>query len=153
MKEIVSVNRENVDLVYGLFNLYRVFYGKEPDLALAQKYIDDRVQQADSLIFVVMEKGKPVGFTQLYPSFSSVRLVKNWIINDLYVVQECRSQGVGTLLLEHAFREAKERGAKAVLISTQRTNQPARCLYQYLGFREKEDSAEFVDYRLELDPA
>lgn len=151
MKKIVTVNKENAGLVYGLFNLYRVFYGKEPDLALARKYIDERVRQADSIIFVALEDGVPIGFTQLYPSFSSARLVKNWIINDLYVLEDSRSQGVGILLLERAFHEAAKRGATAVLISTQQTNRTARRLYQYLGFREKEQASEFVDYWLELD--
>jgi hypothetical protein len=40
---------------------------------LAIKFISDRIKNEESIIFLAMdETGNPLGFTHLYPTFSSV---------------------------------------------------------------------------------
>ena len=40
-----------------------------------------------------MDGDNYVGFIQLYPSFSTVSLKRQWILNDLYVKEEYRNKG------------------------------------------------------------
>ena len=56
-----------------------------------------------------------IGFTQLYPSFSSLSLKSVWILNDLYVYEEYRKQGVGKMLLDAAKEFALKQIAKGLL--------------------------------------
>ena len=95
-------------------------YKKESDIELAKQFIQTRLENNESVIFVAVgsEQTKPVGFTQLYPTYSSVRVVKNWILNDLYVDKEYRKQGIGEKLIAAAMNFAKENNAKFVQLST-----------------------------------
>ncbi len=63
---------DDLDTVAPLFDLYRVFYGKPSDPALARAFIQPRLVRDDSVILVASLAGDAVGFTQLYPCFSSV---------------------------------------------------------------------------------
>ncbi|GAA4091316.1 hypothetical protein GCM10022392_11470 [Mucilaginibacter panaciglaebae] len=92
--EIKRINRDEWQLAASLFDRYRAFYKKQPDLALAERFIRERLDNNESVIYVAMNGDKPVGFTQLYPKYSSVRAVKNWILNDLFVDAGFRKQAL-----------------------------------------------------------
>lgn len=98
--EIHQATIEDLEGVSNLFNLYRMFYDAESDLEGAKNYIKERIESKESVIFVVKDKQKYVGFTQLYPTFSSISMKRAWILNDLYVDLEARKQGVGEILLQ-----------------------------------------------------
>ena len=135
---IISVTPNEVGLVAPLFDQYRVFYRQPSDPALAQAFIAERVANRESVIFLALQDGEPVGFTQLYPSFSSVSARRTWILNDLYVVPSCRGQGVGSALLERARAHALETGAKGLGLQTAVGNLNAQRLYEALGYRRSE---------------
>ena len=135
---IISVTPNEVGLVAPLFDQYRVFYRQPSDPALAQAFIAERVANRESVIFLALQDGEPVGFTQLYPSFSSVSARRTWILNDLYVVPSCRGQGVGSALLEQARAHAQATGAKGLGLQTAVDNLNAQRLYEALGYRREE---------------
>lgn len=118
-----------------LFDAYRVFYGQESDLARAQWFIGERLEQGDAVIFVAWdEAGAAVGFTQLYPCFSSVSMGRIWILNDLYVSAAARRQGVGAALLRRARDFGVETGALRIELATAHTNGTAQGLYASEGY-------------------
>ncbi|MGM0903993.1 MAG: GNAT family N-acetyltransferase [Bacillota bacterium] len=133
--------------VSNLFNLYRIFYQQESDLEGAQLYIKKRIESKDSVIFVVKDKEKYVGFTQLYPTFSSISMKRAWILNDLYVAAEARKQGVGEKLLQKAKDYALATGANSISLSTAPDNLSAQKLYEKNGYRRDE---QFYHYELSL---
>ena len=135
---IISVTPNEVTLVAPLFDQYRVFYQQPSDPPLAHAFIAERVANRESVIFLALRDGEPVGFTQLYPSFSSVSARRTWILNDLYVVPSCRGQGVGSALLERARAHAQETGAKGLGLQTAVDNLNAQRLYEALGYRRSE---------------
>ena len=135
---IISVTPNEVTLVAPLFDQYRVFYQQPSDPPLAHAFIAERVANRESVIFLALRDGEPVGFTQLYPSFSSVSARRTWILNDLYVVPSCRGQGVGSALLERARAHALETGAKGLGLQTAVDNHNAQRLYEALGYRREE---------------
>jgi len=130
-----------------LFNLYRLFYQQESDLEGAKTYIKERIENKESVLFVVRDKENYVGFTQLYPTFSSISMKRAWILNDLYVDEKARKQGVGELLLHKAKEYAIETGAKYLSLSTAPDNYSAQRLYEKNGY--KRDS-QFYHYELDL---
>lgn len=138
---------EDLEGVSNLFNLYRMFYQQASDLEGAITYIKDRIENKESVIFVVKDNQDYVGFTQLYPTFSSISMKRAWILNDLYVDSNARKQGVGELLLHKAKEYAAETGAKSLSLSTATHNFSAQRLYEKNGY--KRDS-EFYHYELGL---
>jgi len=92
---IVRVTAKQVDLVAPLFDAYRQFYGCSADLPKARAFLRERLNNGESVVFVAMNDGRGVGFTQLYPTFTSIGVSQAWILNDLYVSPEARRKGVG----------------------------------------------------------
>ena len=78
------------------------------------------------------------GFTQLYPSFSSISMSPLWILNDLYVAPEFRRLGVGAALLARARAFAEGTGATGMVLQTAITNKAAQALYESLDWKQDE---------------
>jgi GNAT superfamily N-acetyltransferase len=137
---------EDLDDLVPLFDEYRGFYDKESDHAAARAFLTERIRRDESVIFLAYASPRePVGFTQLYPSFSSVSLMRLWILNDLFVRSDIRRGGVGRALLERARQHAIETHAKGLVLNTAVTNKPAQALYESCGWQREE---EFFQYNL-----
>ena len=145
--QLVHVTLEQVELVAPLFDAYRQFYGQPPDLDGARRFLAERLGRGESVIFAVVEGGRALGFTQLYPSFSSVSMRPIWILNDLFVAEDARRRGVGARLLRAARDHALRTGAARLALSTAVTNTKAQALYERDGWRR--DTA-FLHYEYEL---
>ena len=135
--QIIQVKIEHLNLVAPLFDAYRQFYGQSKNLALAESFLQERIEQKESIIFVAMEGGEAIGFTQLYPSFSSVSAERLWILNDLFVLPEVRGKGVGEAILNHAKQFAKATNSKGLSLETAENN-PAQKLYEKLNWQKEE---------------
>lgn len=145
--EVVLANFEHLKELSVLFDQYRVFYKQSSNLAATTKFLQERFQNQDSTILVAIEHSSIVGFTQLYPSFSSVSMKRIWILNDLFVAEASRKQGVGKLLMLTGENYARETEAVRIVLSTQISNIAAQSLYQFLGYCKDE---EFYHYALRL---
>jgi GNAT superfamily N-acetyltransferase len=138
----------DVDAVAPLFDAYRQFYGQRSDLAAARAFLDERLRREESVIFLAVADGEPgreaLGFTQLYPSFSSVSIRRLWILNDLFVRPGVRRGGVGRRLLERAREWAIETDAKGLTLATAVNNAAARALYESCGWRRDDAFEHYV---------
>ncbi len=148
--EIKRIDQNEANLVVSLFNQYRIFYGKFSDLEMAKAFIDARLENNESVIFVALDENKPVGFTQLYPKYSSARLTKNWILNDLFVDLDYRRQGIGEKLIKTAMDFAKGQGSTFVQLETAVDNFTAQSLYEQIGFVKQGPDEEFLLYKIEI---
>lgn len=134
--KIITVTTQNIDELIGLFDAYRVFYKQESNLAAARDFLRERLDNKDSVVFLATdEDGIGLGFTQLYPSFSSVRMKPTYILNDLYVSPEHRGRGIGKALLEHAKQFATASDCHGISLETDKSN-PAQKLYEQLGWKK-----------------
>jgi GNAT superfamily N-acetyltransferase len=138
----------DLELVAPLFDAYRQFYRKPADLALAKRFLAERFEHQESIIFVALDEGgTALGFVQLFPSFSSGAAARILILNDLYVVPGARRAGVGKLLLRAAANYGKSVGAVRLTLSTEVTNESAQALYEAEGWKVQTD---FYVYNLAL---
>jgi GNAT superfamily N-acetyltransferase len=133
---IRRAHENDVDRIAPLFDTYRQFYAQAPDPQRAHDWLQARLQRDESVMLVAERNGTAVGFTQLYPMFSSVRTARLWILNDLFVAADARRQGVARELLEAAAQFARDDGAAGLMLETSRDNQPARALYIAAGWNE-----------------
>jgi GNAT superfamily N-acetyltransferase len=145
----VRAARDDLEALVPLFDAYRSFYGRPADEAGARAFLAERLTRGESVVFLAVALARPIGFTQLYPSFSSVRLGRLWILNDLFVLPEARRSGAGRALLERAERWAAETGAVGLTLATQLTNESARRLYGSCGWVQ---DTEFLHYTRILEP-
>jgi ribosomal protein S18 acetylase RimI-like enzyme len=128
-----------------LFDDYRQFYGRASDLSAARQFLLARFTHAESIVFMAQEDEKVIGFTQLYPSFSSISLARIFILNDLFVLKQARRRGVATTLISAAVKFATASGAARLSLSTAVTNDTAQALYHATGWKRDE---QFLVYDL-----
>ena len=127
---------DDLDLIVPMFDAYRQFYRQAPDLALARSFLLERFRHNQSVIFLALdENGAPLGFTQLYPSFSSASARRIFILNDLFVVPGARRRKAGHALLAAAAEFGKKVGAARLTLSTALDNSTAQSLYEFAGWQ------------------
>lgn len=135
--KIKKATFKNLDPISKMFDDYRVFYRKSPDINLSRRFISDRLIKKDSCILIaISSSGKIMGFTQLYPSFSSVAAKKIFVLNDLFVNDEFRRMGVAKKLIEESIGMARKLHCARVDLATEKINKGAQKLYYTMGFVE-----------------
>lgn len=130
-----------------LFDRYRQFYGRASDVAAAREFLFARFTNKESTLLIAHEDERPVGFTQLYPSFSSVSLARIFILNDLFVSEQARRNGVASALMSAAVKFASTLGAVRLSLSTAITNDAAQALYHSAGWKRDD---QFFVYHLAI---
>lgn len=118
-----------------LFAAYREFYGQPHDVDAAAAFLTSRLERDESVVLLSRHGGTAVGFTQIYPMFSSTRLAPIWVLNDLFVAESARGSGAVDELLETAAALAAEAGCIAIELSTAHTNTRAQAVYVRHGYR------------------
>ena len=117
-----------------LFNQYRMFYKQPSDIEGSRKFLSDRLLQKDAIIYIVTEENSLTGFVQLYPLFSSVKMKKCWLLNDLFVIPDARNKGIARLLIDRCKLLAKESDASGIMLETGKNNIEGNKLYPSEGF-------------------
>lgn len=130
---------DEVDEIAVLFDMYRSFYQQKSDIEGAKNFLKERFMYSESVIFVAkdLDLNRYIGFTQLYPAFSSVSMQRSWILNDLFVHEEYRGAGVGKALLDKAKNYAIQTGSKGLSLSTAIDNLNAQRLYEQEGYERE----------------
>lgn len=123
-----------------LFDLYRQFYQQSSDIKQAHAFLEARFHNADSEIFVAENHHQLVGFVHLYPIFSSVRMQRLWLLNDLFVRKEFRGNGFSKSLVLEAKKLAHETNACGLLLETASDNVIGNQLYPVMGFELQSES-------------
>ncbi|MFL9833845.1 GNAT family N-acetyltransferase [Chryseobacterium terrae] len=145
MKNTRKAIIQDIKQLSELFDQYRLFYHKSSDIPAAEKFLTERINNKDSEIFVAEDEGKLVGFVQLYPLFSSTRMKRYWLLNDLYVNENYRGKGFSKMLIEEAKKTAKSTNASGILLETGKSNDIGNQLYPSCGF-EIYDEVNFYEW-------
>jgi ribosomal protein S18 acetylase RimI-like enzyme len=140
---------EDVEHLSELFNAYRMFYQKTSAIQSAKTFLEDRISNKDSEIFVAQNTtNKLVGFVQLYPLFSSTRMKKFWLLNDLFVHPEFRGNSISIGLIQKAKDLVLESKACGMYLETEKSNLIGNALYPKTGF-ELNKSVNFYEWNVQ----
>lgn len=131
---IRKAEERDVNELSAIFNLYRVFYKQNSDVEAANEFLAERILKKESIIFIAISENKIVGFTQLYPLFSSLSMKRSWQLNDLYVLEDYRGYGISKQLIDAAKQLAKETSAAGIMLETEKTNIIGNKLYPSCDF-------------------
>ena len=135
---IITVTLDQLEQITPLFDAYRVFYGQNSDVTSAREFLRQRLLLRETMLFMALENETPLGFTQLFPSFTSVGMQRLWILNDLYIIPQARGKRIGERLIERALEHAKQSHAKGVVLETAHTNESGQKLYERMGFMRED---------------
>ncbi len=139
MLTIRKATIEDLPQLTELFDQYRMFYHKTSDIEAATEFLSERILKNDSEIIVIIENETMTGFTQLYPLFSSTRMKKYWLLNDLFVNENQRGKGYSKQLLKAAQEVCQSTDACGILLETGKENIIGNSLYPNCGFKIYDD--------------
>ena len=137
----------DMEALVPLFDAYRQFYERSSDPARAREFLSARFKNRESVVFIAHDGAIAVGFTQLYPSFSSRSMARIFVLNDLFVREDMRGKGVATKLLDAAVFYAKTHEAVRLTLSTAVTNTTAQSVYEAGGWKR---DTQFCHYDFEI---
>ena len=137
--QIKQASIDDINIVAPLFNAYRIFYNQASDMAGATNFLYESIVKNQATLFIAFINGEAVGFTQLYPIFSSVSLRSALLLNDLYIAERARKLGVATALLNKAKEFGKQNNAGWLLLETAFDNYNAQSLYEKNGWIKQTD--------------
>lgn len=142
----------NLGAIADLFDAYRVFYGNESSPEACRAFINERFRLNDSVLSVAEIDGEVVGFTQLLQKISTSSMSVNWILNDLFVSERARREGVASALIEDAISFARTAGAKKLTLIISDDNDASIKLYESHGWERVPDFDTWVMHLEEEHP-
>jgi GNAT superfamily N-acetyltransferase len=106
-------------------------------LASVERLLED--PSTEFLLAAPNDDAPPAGVCQLRFRFGIWLAGLDCWLEDLYVTEAARGDGVGAALVGLAIDRARERGAKRVELDVSDANAPALALYERFGFRTGKD--------------
>lgn len=103
----------------------------------------DLLQRDYCLYMVALKEDKVVGCAGL------TMLVDEGDIDKVMVAEDCRGQGIASLLMEELLAEARLRGVKEFTLEVRAGNLPAIKLYEKFGFASEGIRPRFYDKPVE----
>jgi ribosomal protein S18 acetylase RimI-like enzyme len=134
-----------------LWEAYNAFYGAEVSADVSEATwarIMDNNSDVGCLVAAEWPYGDVLGFVNYVVHPRTWSLHDACYLEDLYVDEAARGNGVGKLLCEAVKHMAERRGLSQVYWNTRESNEPARKLYDQIA--QKDD---FVRYVLPLQTA
>jgi GNAT superfamily N-acetyltransferase len=134
----------DLDALVPLLDAYRQFYEQPPNLALARAYLGERMARGECVVYLAhAADGSVVGFTLLYPTFTSVGAGRIYILNDLFVTPAARGTRASVALLEAAKAHARAAGALRLSLRTAHDNTRAQSVYERNGWRRDQKFRQY----------
>jgi GNAT superfamily N-acetyltransferase len=137
----------DLDELLVLMRAYCDFYEVSPtdaDLrALSRALIDDPEREGVQLL-ARHPTGTAVGFATLYWTWSTTEACRIGVMNDLFVTEAGRGQGLAEQLIESCRAECTRRGARRLTWQTAPNNLRAQAVYDRVGGTRE----QWVDYWL-----
>jgi GNAT superfamily N-acetyltransferase len=146
--DIAPIAPEEFEELLPLIAAYQHFYEVEDidadrNRAFFRRFL---APSEDGLLLGARSEGRLLGYACLYRHFSSLEACESVLMNDLFVDESARGQGVGRALIEAAAAVAREREVPFVEWSTAPDNETAQRLYDSTGA----ERTEWFSYELRV---
>ncbi len=141
---IIPASLEHLDHLLPMFIRYRELYGAMPQLDASKDFLIERLNNKEAIVLIAFENDTALGFSLVYPSFSSVSLRPIWIINDMYVAEDARRKHVANQLLQAIAEQARENNVVRLRVSIHATHDIAQRLYESADFLEDQHFRSYI---------
>jgi len=150
------VNESDLDDLLILMRAYCEFYNQTEQIsittddalmAVSRALIANPNQEGIQLIARDSKERTPVGFVTIFWSWSTLKGGRLAIMNDLYVNEQYRGQGIADLLIAECARRAREHGDLCLTWQTSVNNKRTQAVYDRCGALK---SDRWLDYSLDL---
>jgi GNAT superfamily N-acetyltransferase len=130
-----------------IFDSYREYFKQQKNPLKVESFLFEKFVHLESVIFIAEQESEVIGFAQLYPIFSSLSLERVWLLNDFYISEEYRNNGIGKQLFAKVKEFTLLTKSKGIELSVEHTNRKAWQFWEKQGFRI-DDEFRFYFYKL-----
>ena len=125
-----------LDTVTALIAEFRDWFGKDEPATDEMRVSVERIHTSGEGEYLLAAggDGEPVGVSQLRYRWSVWTSAEDCWLEDLYVRESARGEGLGRALVEASAERARERGCKRIELDVNEDNGPALVLYRSCGF-------------------
>ncbi|MDB5260393.1 MAG: acyl-CoA N-acyltransferase [Candidatus Nomurabacteria bacterium] len=109
-----------------------------------RKYFSDILVNQDVFKVIAEDGGKAIGYLTAIEKLIDYRKSKYLEIENMGVIPEYRSKGIGKQLMEECFIWGKQNGYQKVFVNTYIANEKALKFYKKNGFNEIDISLEKI---------
>lgn len=130
---------QDLPSIVPIFDSYREYFNQQKDPVLVERFLFEKFEHRESVIFIAQKQDEVIGFAQLYPLFSSLTLQRVWLLNDFFITEEFRGSGVGTQLFATVKEFTLLTKSKGIELSVEHTNKKAWTFWEKQGFKQDEE--------------
>ena len=106
---------------------------------LSRRALDDLIEHSSlGNVWLMRDGGRTAGYIVLTVCFSMEYGGLSGYVDDLFVRQKFRRQGLGRLAMEALLAECHQREVKAIHVEVDLNNQRAKNLHRKVSFREED---------------
>ena len=133
---LTKLNQRQHDKHYGDF---------EEFLEIRKRRVEERFDKINEnpskIIFMAFMDNKPAGYIR---AFTYDQKLRRGCLDELYLTEEARGNGIGKKLLDVVTQWMKEQKVIRMIASVYLWNAPARAFYEEAGFQEYSSSFEKI---------
>lgn len=121
----------------------KLYSNSQEFLEVRKRRVEERFdkinQDPNKIVLMAFMDNKPVGYIR---AFTYDKKLRRGCLDELYLTEEARGQGIGKKLLDVVIPWMAERRVVRMIVSVYLWNTPARKLYEKEGFLEYSSSYE-----------
>lgn len=125
---------EDLPSIVPVFDSYRRYFKQQSNPEKVEKFLFEKFEQLQSIIFIAKYESQVIGFAQLYPIFSSLSLERVWLLNDFFISEEYRHHGIGKQLFSKVKNFSLLTKSKGIELSVEHINGKAWSFWEKQGF-------------------
>ncbi|CAF3673401.1 unnamed protein product [Rotaria socialis] len=153
---IEIVNENDLTDLLPLMKAYCEFYNQTEQIPLAtddalmslsRALITNPTNEGIQLIVRDSKKRTPIGFATIFWTWSTLQGGRIAIMNDLFLSEEYRGQGIADIVITECAQKAREHGALSLTWETSVDNKRAQAVYNRSGASK---SHRWLHYTLPL---
>ena len=135
----IATKRDEAELL-SLIRAYHEFEKIVHDRSKVLEAIGPLLERSDAgRVWMIRLDGKIIGYIALCFGYSIEFHGRDGFVDEVYLLEEYRGQGIGKAALAIVKAEARELGVRALHLEVSRGNKRAQRLYTALGFESREE--------------
>jgi ribosomal protein S18 acetylase RimI-like enzyme len=132
-----KAEKENIDEILRMMKDFNAIDNYPFDRELRKTNLLSFISNSElGQLWIIHDGDSTVGYIILAFGFSFEFKGRDAFIDELFIEERFRNQGIGSLAIDFIFQQAAELGVKAIHLEVEKHNEKGNSLYRKKGFKD-----------------